>query len=132
MDYYLIFTWSASQDNERRLTGAHETSSIHDFSAGVANRGCSIRIPREVCTSLVNFCASELVLVSILRDEALFWIYFEKKMLSRWLSRAMDIWRTEGQAATVTPTRSVLVLVALSEITSLFSLLRFFLLLIDC
>merc|ERR1712071_296988 len=35
-------------DNERRLTGAHETSSIHDFSAGVANRGCSIRIPREV------------------------------------------------------------------------------------
>jgi len=35
------------KDNERRLTGAHETSSIHDFSAGVANRGCSIRIPRE-------------------------------------------------------------------------------------
>jgi len=36
------------KDNERRLTGAHETSSIHDFSAGVANRGCSIRIPRSV------------------------------------------------------------------------------------
>ena len=36
------------QDNERRLTGKHETSSIHDFSAGVANRGCSIRIPRDV------------------------------------------------------------------------------------
>merc|ERR1711892_536600 len=36
------------KDNGRRLTGAHETSSIHDFSAGVANRGCSIRIPREV------------------------------------------------------------------------------------
>jgi len=36
------------KDNERRLTGAHETSSIHDFSAGVANRGCSIRIPRDV------------------------------------------------------------------------------------
>ena len=35
------------KDNERRLTGLHETSSIHDFSAGVANRGCSIRIPRE-------------------------------------------------------------------------------------
>ena len=42
--------WLATgKDNERRLTGAHETSSIHDFSAGVANRGCSIRIPREVC-----------------------------------------------------------------------------------
>ena len=26
------------QDNERRLTGVNETSSIHDFSAGVANR----------------------------------------------------------------------------------------------
>jgi len=36
------------KDNERRLTGFHETSSIHDFSAGVANRGASIRIPRSV------------------------------------------------------------------------------------
>ena len=36
------------KDNERRLTGFHETSNIHDFSAGVANRGCSIRIPRQV------------------------------------------------------------------------------------
>ncbi|XP_003747444.1 glutamine synthetase 1, mitochondrial-like [Galendromus occidentalis] len=34
------------KDNERRLTGAHETSSIHEFSSGVANRGCSVRIPR--------------------------------------------------------------------------------------
>lgn len=34
------------KDNERRLTGNHETSSIHDFSSGVANRSCSIRIPR--------------------------------------------------------------------------------------
>ena len=76
-----IFTWSASQDNERRLTGAHETSSIHDFSAGVANRGCSIRIPREVCTSLVDFCASELVLASILRGEALSLIYFERNVV---------------------------------------------------
>ncbi|CAH0387743.1 unnamed protein product [Bemisia tabaci] len=33
-------------DNARRLTGKHETSSIHDFSSGVANRGASIRIPR--------------------------------------------------------------------------------------
>ena len=36
------------EGNERRLTGKHETSSIHDFSWGVANRGCSIRIPRMV------------------------------------------------------------------------------------
>ena len=33
--------------NERRMTGKHETSSINEFSYGVANRGCSIRIPRE-------------------------------------------------------------------------------------
>jgi glutamine synthetase len=39
---------NGGKDNERRLTGKHETSSIHDFSAGVANRGCSIRIPRTV------------------------------------------------------------------------------------
>merc|ERR1711988_6904 len=36
------------EGNERRLTGKHETASINDFSYGVANRGCSIRIPRSV------------------------------------------------------------------------------------
>lgn len=39
---------NGGKDNERRLTGRHETSSIHDFSAGVANRGASVRIPRSV------------------------------------------------------------------------------------
>jgi len=33
--------------NERRLTGQHETASIHKFSYGVANRGASVRIPRS-------------------------------------------------------------------------------------
>jgi glutamine synthetase len=33
--------------NERRLTGAHETAPIDKFSYGVANRGASIRIPRQ-------------------------------------------------------------------------------------
>ena len=36
------------KDNARRLTGLHETSSLYDFSSGVANRGASIRIPRQV------------------------------------------------------------------------------------
>ncbi|MFO7869673.1 MAG: glutamine synthetase beta-grasp domain-containing protein [Bacteroidales bacterium] len=31
--------------NELRLTGKHETASIHDFSWGVSDRGASIRIP---------------------------------------------------------------------------------------
>jgi len=35
------------EGNERRLTGKHETASINDFSYGVANRGCSVRIPRS-------------------------------------------------------------------------------------
>jgi len=32
-------------DNHLRLTGLHETASIHDFSFGVSDRGASIRIP---------------------------------------------------------------------------------------
>jgi glutamine synthetase len=32
-------------DNDLRLTGKHETASIHDFSFGVSDRGASIRIP---------------------------------------------------------------------------------------
>lgn len=35
------------EDNDLRLTGRHETGHIGSFSAGVANRGCSIRIPRS-------------------------------------------------------------------------------------
>src|SRR5262245_15219009 len=31
-----------------RLTGLHETSSIHEFRDGVADRGSSVRIPRQV------------------------------------------------------------------------------------
>jgi glutamine synthetase len=35
------------EDNDQRLTGHHETSSMSEFSYGIANRGCSVRIPRE-------------------------------------------------------------------------------------
>ena len=34
-------------DNDKRLTGKHETASIHTFSYGVADRGASIRIPHS-------------------------------------------------------------------------------------
>ena len=34
--------------NEARLTGRHETCDIKTFKAGVADRGCSIRVPRPV------------------------------------------------------------------------------------
>merc|ERR1712066_230541 len=33
--------------NEKRLTGKHETCDINTFKYGVANRGASIRIPRD-------------------------------------------------------------------------------------
>jgi len=36
-------------DNDRRLIGTHETSSIHTFSWGKQNRNCSVRIPLQVC-----------------------------------------------------------------------------------
>lgn len=35
------------EGNDRRLTGHHETANIDTFSSGVANRGCSIRIPKQ-------------------------------------------------------------------------------------
>jgi glutamine synthetase len=41
-----VYDPKEGKDNMRRLTGHHETSNITDFSAGVANRGASIRIPR--------------------------------------------------------------------------------------
>lgn len=36
------------EDNTLRLTGRHETGNIESFTYGVANRGTSVRIPREV------------------------------------------------------------------------------------
>lgn len=39
---------NGGEDNKRRLIGQLETSSITKFSAGVADRGSSIRIPRAV------------------------------------------------------------------------------------
>ena len=36
------------QDNDKRLTGEHETCSIEEFRYGVSDRGASIRIPWQV------------------------------------------------------------------------------------
>ena len=50
--WYDLLTFDLSihqgEDNKRRLTGAHETARFDQFSSGVANRGASIRIPRQV------------------------------------------------------------------------------------
>jgi glutamine synthetase len=38
-------------DNDKRLTGHHETSSCHTFSYGVANRAASFRIPTSTANA---------------------------------------------------------------------------------
>lgn len=43
-----VYDPNGGKDNLRRLTGRHETSSADQFSWGIANRGSSIRIPRQV------------------------------------------------------------------------------------
>ncbi|XP_077996741.1 glutamine synthetase-like [Glandiceps talaboti] len=47
MRHIRLYDPNDGKDNARRLTGLHETSHISDFSAGIANRGASIRIPRQ-------------------------------------------------------------------------------------
>uniref|UniRef100_A0A3P8TJK3 Glutamine synthetase n=1 Tax=Amphiprion percula TaxID=161767 RepID=A0A3P8TJK3_AMPPE len=42
-------------DNIRRLTGRNETASIKEFSSGVANRGASIRISRQVAQEMKGY-----------------------------------------------------------------------------
>ena len=46
-EHIAAYDASGGEDNKLRLTGAHETASIDAFTFGVANRGCSARIPRD-------------------------------------------------------------------------------------
>ena len=46
-----LYDPEGGEDNKRRLTGLHETSSIEQFSWGVGNRGASVRIPKQVSTA---------------------------------------------------------------------------------
>jgi glutamine synthetase len=41
--------------NEERLTGLHETQSIHEFSYGVSDRGASIRIPVSTAETWLGY-----------------------------------------------------------------------------
>ncbi len=42
-------------NNDQRLTGAHETQSIDQFSYGVSDRGASIRIPLNVSQTWIGY-----------------------------------------------------------------------------
>ncbi|GFQ05954.1 glutamine synthetase leaf isozyme chloroplastic [Phtheirospermum japonicum] len=69
------------EGNERRLTGKHETASINQFSWGVANRGCSIRVGRDTEKSGKGYLedrrpASNMdpyVVTSLLAETTLLW-----------------------------------------------------------
>jgi len=50
MEHIAEYDPHGGDDNKRRLTGQHETASWEKFSWGVAHRGASIRIPRQVHT----------------------------------------------------------------------------------
>jgi glutamine synthetase len=47
-EHIAVYDPNGGRDNARRLTGLHETSSINEFKAGIADRSASIRIPRLV------------------------------------------------------------------------------------
>jgi glutamine synthetase len=42
-------------NNDKRMTGEHETSNASVFSYGVANRKCSIRIPRSTAANMSGY-----------------------------------------------------------------------------
>lgn len=44
------------EDNEQRLTGKHETASMTAFSAGVANRGASVRRAFLFASTMLTRC----------------------------------------------------------------------------
>ena len=43
------------RDNDQRLTGTHETSSMDSFTWGVADRGSSVRVPRETAANGIGY-----------------------------------------------------------------------------
>lgn len=43
-----VYDPNGGKDNLKRLSGLLETSSTKKFTWGVANRSCSVRIPRQV------------------------------------------------------------------------------------
>ena len=43
------------KNNDQRMTGTHETSKLTEFSYGVANRKCSIRIPRTTAADMRGY-----------------------------------------------------------------------------
>lgn len=47
-EHLQIYDPNGGEDNLRRLCGKQETSRVDQFSWGIADRSCSVRIPRQV------------------------------------------------------------------------------------
>ncbi|XP_016346784.1 glutamine synthetase-like [Sinocyclocheilus anshuiensis] len=54
-EHIRVYDPNGGEDNKRRLVGCQVFSSINDFSAGVANRGASIRIPYRVAQNKCGY-----------------------------------------------------------------------------
>jgi len=109
---------AGGKDNARRLTGLHETSSIDEFSSGVANRGCSIRIPRQVSKDGMGYledrrpssnCDPYLVTEIIVRTTVL------KETGSEQSMQEMD--KRQGEVQTIKRRRSGLGVVDITKLT---------------
>ncbi len=47
-EHLAVYDSHGGADNEKRLSGKFETSSTEKFTWGVADRGASVRVPRQV------------------------------------------------------------------------------------
>ena len=90
------------EDNEKRLTGKHETASIDKFSHGVGNRSASIRIPTSSMASGKGYLedrrpASNIdpyIIAAIIADTTL----LESKQFGKMLDH-YNQWRSEKKEA---------------------------------
>ncbi|KHJ43742.1 glutamine synthetase, beta-grasp domain protein [Trichuris suis] len=54
-EHIKVYDPHGGMDNMRRLVGRMETSSVSEFSAGIAHRGASVRIPRQVAENRCGY-----------------------------------------------------------------------------
>ncbi|XP_064407680.1 glutamine synthetase 2 cytoplasmic-like [Halichondria panicea] len=81
-----LYDPTGGEDNKRRLTGRHETGHIDRFNSGVAHRGASIRIPRQINKDGKGYledrrpssnCDPYLVTEALVRSTCLDWENFD-------------------------------------------------------
>lgn len=90
--HIILYDMSAGDDNRRRLTGLHETAHIDRFNSGVAHRGASVRIPRQISKDGKGYledrrpssnCDPYLVTEAVVRSTLLDWNDFDMTRFSK-------------------------------------------------